>query len=157
VRRAPSRPTRAALLLGFLVLLGNQPCGPIPGDALEGEEVLEPVADWSFADAWPRCQLEVRPADPHSVTTYCFAGEGVLYVPAIMGDSKKWTKLAVADPRARIRIGGKIHPVTIERVDDPAERLVAARLGYRKYQDGEVPPDDFEVPDDRWFFRLTSR
>jgi hypothetical protein len=157
VRRAPS-PLRSALLLGFLVLLGNQPCGPIPGDALEGELVAEPVADWSFVDAVPRCQLEVRPEQPHSVTTYCFAGDdGVLYVPAIMGDSKKWTKLAVADPRARIRIAGKIHPVTIERIDDPTERLVAARLGYRKYHDGEEPPADFDVPEDRWFFRLRSR
>lgn len=155
--RARARRTWALGLVAGLALLGNQPCGPIPGGRLEGEEVPEPVTDWSFTDAHSRCNVEVRPADPHSVTTSCAASGGVLYVPAIMGDSKQWTKMAMADSRARVRVGERIYPVTIERVEAPEERLDAARLGYRKYHDGEEPPADFDVPDDRWYFRLTSR
>lgn len=150
-------PARWLVLGVFLALLGNQPCGPLPGDALEGETVAAPVSDWSFSDAHSRCLLEVRPADPHSITVSCFADGRVLYVPAIMGESKKWPKMALADPHARIKIGDTIHPVTIERVLEDEERRVAARAGYRKYHDGEDPPDDWEVPEDRWFFRLTSR
>ena len=143
-------------LLAFLVLLGNQPCGPIPGDALEGAVSGEPVSDWSFSDAYSRCLVEVRPEDPHSVTTSCFAGEGALYVPAIMGDSKRWTKLAIEDARARIKIGETVYPVTLERIEDPAERRAVARLGYQKYH-GEEAPRDWEPSDDRWYFRVTSR
>ncbi|NNL64980.1 MAG: hypothetical protein HKP30_01930 [Myxococcales bacterium] len=144
-------------LAAFLALLGNQPCGPLPGSALEGEAVDTPVSDWSFSDAHSRCLLEVRPDDPHSITVSCFAGDGVLYVPAIMGESKQWPKMVAADPRARVKIGDAIYPVTIERILDPAERERAARASYRKYHDGEDPPRDWKVPEDRWFFRLGSR
>lgn len=150
---------RPATWLGcasFLLLLGNQPCGPIPGDALEGPVHGERVDDWAFSDAYPRCQIEVRPSDPHSVTTSCFAGDGVIYVPAIMGESKRWTQWAAEDPRARIKIGETIYPVTIVRIEDDAERRLAGLTGYRKHHD-EEPEPDWEVPEDRWYFRLTSR
>lgn len=155
------QPTGAAAIrflcaASFVTLLGNQPCGPIPGGALEGPVHVEPVRDWSFSDAHPRCLVEVRPEDPHSVTTSCFADEGALYVPAIMGDSKHWTHWAIEHPHARVKIGDEIYPVTIERVEDAAARRRAARAGYRKYQ-GQDPPEDWETPEDRWYFRLTWR
>jgi len=140
-----------------LSLLGNGPCGPLPGGRLDGEVVDQAVHDWSFVDDYRHCQLEVRPEKPHSVTTYCFAAGDVLYVPAIMGDGKQWTKMAVAEPRARIRIGGRIYPVQLERVLDPAELRAAAEAGYRRQNDGEDPPPDFEQKADRWYFRVTSR
>ncbi len=151
--------TRACVLAlaAGLGLLGNQPCGPLPGKALEGEVVTEPVTDWSFVDEHARCQVEVRPSEPHSVTTYCFAEEGVLYVTAIMGESKKWTNFAVTEPDARIRIGERIFPVRMERLDDPADRRTAAEAAYRRHHDGAEPPADFEVKEDRWYFRVTSR
>jgi len=138
-------------------LLGNDPCGPVPGGALDGEVVSEPIDDWGFASDHGRCQLEVRPAEPHSVTTYCFADGAVLYVPAIMGDSKQWTKLALANPDARIRIGGRLYPVTLERLVDAADRRAAAEAGHRRHHGGVAPPPDFEVEEDRWYFRATSR
>lgn len=155
-------PTRRARVLALgvaagVALLGNDPCGPLPGGALTGEVVGEPVSDWSFVDDHARCQLEVRPAEPHSVTTYCFADGAALYVPAIMGDSKKWTKMALAEPAARIRVGERIYPITLERLVDPAGRRAAAVAGYRRHHDGADPPADFEVKEDRWYFRATSR
>jgi len=149
-----------ALALGVaagLALLGNGPCGPIPGHRLPGEESSEPVKDWSFVSGVRHCQVEVRPADPHSVTTYCFPDGDVLYVPAIMGADKQWTKMAVAEPAARIRVGDVVYPVTLERLVTPEDRLTAAAAGYRARHDGADPPDGFEVPEDRWFFRATSR
>ncbi len=148
--------THLLVVASFTALLGNQPCGPIPGDALEGSVHTEPVTDWSFSDAHSRCVLEVRPEDPHSVTTSCFADGDVIYVPAIMGDSKRWTKWATADPSARLRIGDTIYPVTIERIEDERERVHAAKTGYRKYQE-EEPEPGWEPSEDRWYFRLRSR
>ncbi len=155
-----SLPSPTARMLGLAVvcsLLGNQPCGPLPGDALEGQEVPGPVSDWSFSDAHSRCHLEVRPSDPHSITTTCYVHEGQLYVPARMGDAKKWTKMVLADPRGRIRIGERIYPVRIERVEDDALRRDAALSGWRKYNPGEASPGDFEISEDHWIFELQSR
>jgi hypothetical protein len=149
-----------ALALGVaatLGLAGNGPCGPIPGGELSGELATEPVDDWSFAADVKHCQVEVRPSAPHSVTTYCFPDGEVLYVPAIMGADKQWTKMALAEPEARIRVGERIHLVTLERLVAPDERRAAAAAGYRSRHDGADPPDDFEVKDDRWYFRVTSR
>jgi len=165
-RRAAGRPHPSAasrgriLALGVTVglsLLGNGPCGPLPGGRLDGEVVDQAVHDWSFVDDYRHCQLEVRPEKPHSVTTYCFAAGDVLYVPAIMGDGKQWTKMAIAEPQARIRVGGRIYPVLLERVLDPAELRAAAEAGYRRQNDGEDPPPKFEQKADRWYFRVTSR
>jgi hypothetical protein len=152
------RPRVFALgLAAGLALLGSDPCGPLPGGALSGEAVTEPIGDWAFVDDQGHCQLEVRPAEPYSVTTYCFADGESLYVPAIMGDSKQWTKLAVANPDARIRIGERIYPVTLERLVAPADRRAAAEAGHRHHHGGAEPPADFEVKEDRWYFRATSR
>jgi hypothetical protein len=74
-----------------------------------------------------------------------------------MGDSKKWTKLAVAEPEGRIRVGERVYPVRFERLLDDADRRAAAATGYRHHHDGEDPPADFEVDEDRWYFRVTSR
>jgi len=164
-RHAMNAPPDAArrgrvLALGLaagLVLVGNDPCGPLPGSELSGEVVTEPVGDWSFAADVSRCQLEVRPGDPHSVTTYCLPDHEVLYVAAIMGADKQWTKMALAEPTARLRIAGRIYPVTLERLVAPEERLAAAVAGYRSRHDGADPPDDFEVDDHRWYFRVVSR
>jgi hypothetical protein len=159
-RRSDARGRARLCALGLAAavgLVGSDPCGPIPGGALSGELVTEPVSDWSFVDEQRHCQVEVRPSDPYSVTTYCFGNGDSLYVPAIMGESKRWTKLAVAEPDALIRVGERIYPVHFERLTDEADRRAAAEAGYRHHHHGEEPPEDLEVDDDRWYFRVTSR
>jgi len=158
-RMAPMRRGRV-LALGLAAgfgLLGSDPCGPLPGSALSGEVVTEPVTDWSFAAEVRHCQLELQPEEPYSVTTYCYPDGAVIYVPAIMGDDKRWTKLAVTQPEARLRVGDRIYPVTLVRLLEPEERREAALAGHRRRHEGDVPPEDFELDDDTWYFRATSR
>jgi hypothetical protein len=140
-----------------LALVGNGPCGPLPGGKLSGEVVTEPVRDWSFAAKVRHCQVEVRPENPYSVTTYCFPDGAVLYVPAIMGEDKRWTMLAVAEPDVRIRVGDRIYPVTLQHLKGPHDRRAAAEAGYRRWHHGADPPADLEVKADCWYFRATSR
>jgi hypothetical protein len=62
----------------------------VPGGALRGELASAPAA-WSEALGGDRamCEIESRPADPHSIQLECFAREGALYV-----QSHRW---ALAD------------------------------------------------------------
>lgn len=158
-RPDPRRRARALGVAAGLALAGNGPCGPLPGGRLSGEVVTEPVHDWSFAAKVRHCQFDVRPENPYSVTTYSFpfpAG-AVLYVPAIMGEDKRWTMLAVEEPDARIRVGDRIYPVTLRHLKAPDERRAAAEAGYRRRHHGAEPPADLEVKADCWYFRATSR
>ena len=126
---------------------------PIAGGSLSGEVVTAPVRDWSIANEVPRCAVEVRPADPHSVTVNCMSREGRLYVSCSSCEGKRWSAMALAEPAGRIRIGERIHPVTLRRVEDPAEldavwQARAAKVGGEA---GEPRPEGW------WTFELTSR
>ena len=55
---------------GAALALACGPIGPIPGGALRGDPVAEPVQDWSFLDAEHTVQLETRPGDPYSVNVW---------------------------------------------------------------------------------------
>ena len=72
----------ALLMVTILVLYLNRsdPFGTIPGKRLRGEEVTEPIDDWSFAQQYRRVNVEVRPADPYSVNAGYFVHERELYI-----------------------------------------------------------------------------
>jgi len=127
----------------------------IAGRTLSGENVETLVDDWSFADQHRVLAVETRPAAPHSVTTLCVVYEGDLYVPALGGSKKTWTQYAVADPRARVKIGGRVYPVTLERVTDAAhlQRLIVAVLEKSNFRSGP----DSAPPEDVWIFKVESR
>ncbi len=72
-------PILLLLPLSF-ALLGLGPCGPIPGGALRGQPATEPVGDWAIANEVPRCELEVRPEAPRSMTVNCMSWAGRLFV-----------------------------------------------------------------------------
>ena len=93
----------------------------IAGQALTGNEVEYPD-NWGFTDAHTTIMVETNPVDPHSVTTLCFtSSDGVdLFVPAMDGHTKSWPALALADNRARIKIGGKVYPILLELVTKDA-------------------------------------
>ena len=92
----------AIVAAGIARVVIDGPIGPLSGGRLGGEERPAPI-DWSFSDDHPTIAVEVRPDDPHSVTTVCFVAGGELYVPARDAAEKEWTQLALADPRARER------------------------------------------------------
>jgi len=113
---------RRALLLSVLVGASVLGCGGpffiFPGGALSGEAVAEPVTDWSFVDdRW--IDIETRPGDPYSVELNYVVKDGQLYIDPKEG--RKWLEHIRADPRMRVRFGGKIYPVTAVLVGRPGE------------------------------------
>lgn len=110
---------RSALVLLVGLLLG---CGGpfllLPGGALSGEVVNEPVRDWSFVDD-RFVDLEVRPEDPYSVELNYVVRDGALYIDPAEG--RTWFEYLRADPRVRVRFGDKVYPGTAVLVGEPGE------------------------------------
>jgi hypothetical protein len=115
--------TKAAVVfvLGWACALAGcgRPFALIPGGALEGPTAPLP-ASWSFTDAEKTIQLETRPADPYSVNIWVIALGEHLYVHAGTNRST-WVENMEADPRVRLRTGGKIYELAAARVADAAE------------------------------------
>jgi hypothetical protein len=144
---------RIGLALVGAVLLACEPIGPIAGGRLSGEPVSGPVDDWSFADPEPTIQIETRPGDPHSVTVWCVAHEGRLYVPSRHPERKRWVKNVLEDPRVRVRVDGRLYEGVAVRVTDAAEIEGVVPALLRKY---EIEPRDAEEERDVWLFRIDS-
>ncbi len=126
---------RAALpLLTALGLGCGGPFGMLPGGALRGEVVSEPVTDWSFASDW-FVDLETRPDDPYSVELNYFVRDGKLYLDPAEG--RRWLDHIREDPRVRVRFGGRVYPAVAVLVGRPGEL------------------DGF--PPDRFVYRIDSR
>ncbi|MFU8818002.1 MAG: hypothetical protein ACNA7W_21850 [Pseudomonadales bacterium] len=97
------------------------PCERTPGGWLLGEQVDEPVSDWSFANGVPLCQIQVsRGLLPHAINLNCMASEGRLYLSCASCDGKTWSTAAQARPEARLRLAGSVYSVRLTRVEDPA-------------------------------------
>ena len=101
--------------------LGCGPMGPIPGGKLDGVVVSGEVSDWSFTDEIKNIQLEARPGDPYSVTTWCAAHGGGIYVGSGGGEKTRWARYLLADSRVRLRIDGKLYNRSAVRVTDRDE------------------------------------
>lgn len=147
--------TTLALLLPLLVATG--PCGPIPGGRLDGAAASAP-ADWRFTDAVSTIQVETRPEEPYSVTTWCFTDGAGLYVPSRGAAEKPWVQHVGRDPRVRLRIEDRVYEMTATRVTDEAElrRLIPLlRAKYRMARWGM--DDDPAASPGTWFFRMAPR
>jgi hypothetical protein len=151
----PPGPVRLRLAVACAVLAAAAcgPVGPIPGGKLEGEIVAEPVEDWSFTNPHDTIALETRPEDPHSVTVWCVAQEGGLYIPSRHPEKKRWVQYVAAEPNVRVRVADRIYPARIERVSDPAELDAVVPLLVRKY---DLDPPDTDDEKDVWLFRVES-
>lgn len=134
-------------------LLRSDPWGPIAGKRLSGTEAPWP-ASWDALKDIPLAAVEVRPDDPHSVTTLWFVHDGHLYVPASEGSTKQWTKMALADPRVRVKIGENIYLGRALRDTSPAETFFESLL--EKYPQLAEQADE-GAPEDLWFFRIEPR
>ena len=82
------------LVLVLLVLhfTGLDPHERIPGLWLKGELVTTPVADWSFAEKQQTVKVQTNTwyLLPHSVTTWCIAYNGQLYLATSGAAVRQW-------------------------------------------------------------------
>jgi len=125
---------RLALVLTALAALAcGGPLGWMPGGKLDGQPVDAPVGDWSFASRVEKLQLETDPADPYSVNIWFVTEDGRLWVFAGGGESSTWAKNLSADPRAIVRIEGKLYPRKAVRVTDSEEIAHVQQLYLEKY------------------------
>ncbi len=107
------------ILLGSILTgCGNGPFMVIPGGKLEGNVVTEPVTDWSFLTE-QFVHLETNPAAPYSVELNYIVKDGQLYVDPAEG--KRWLDELRKSPKARVRFGDTIYPVTAVLVGEPGE------------------------------------
>ena len=143
----------AAILISAVVFTTVCPCGRTPGAFLFGDVVPDSVANWSFTNDVPLCQLEVRTWSPHSINLNCMAGaDGNLYVSCSSCAGKSWSQTALVTGEGRIRMHRTVYPVSLRRVTDSKEldKAWAARL--TKLKRAPEPR-----PDHWWSFHLTSR
>ncbi len=128
-------PLLVALFLG---------CGPVPGGSLPGT-LTSPPSDWSslLDDGRTFCEIESRPADPHSIQLECFLHEGGLYVQshrwalASWWPVESWAAIWIEEPQVRVRIGAALFELRAAYVTEPAERDPILKLrGYDPVPDG---------------------
>lgn len=143
------------VLMGLLMTFVLRcPCERMPGTVLSGKDVSGAVADWSFANNARLCQIQVAGVIPWSVNLNCMAdAKGALYLSCARCDGKYWSGRAMANPKAKIRIGRDVYPVHLARVSedrllDHAWRTRAAKTGMGAQQ---------PRPEHWWSFAVTSR
>ena len=92
------------------------------------------MTDWSFVtDRF--VDLETRPEQPYSVVLNYVVRDGRLFIDPAEG--RRWLDYIRADPRVRVRFGGKIYPL---------KAVLAGR------------PGELEgFPEDRFIYRLDPR
>ena len=107
----------AALILVSVVGCGG-PFLIIPGGALSGEVVTQPVEDWSFVDS-AFVDLETRPDEPYSVELNYFVKDGELFIDPAEG--REWFVYLRENPLVRVRFDGKVYPLRAVLVGEPGE------------------------------------
>jgi hypothetical protein len=129
------------LLLVVLRVTGLNPHGDTPGPGsypglwLNGTLVTTPVADWSFTDSIQTVKVQTNTwyLIPHSVTTWCIAYNGQLYLATSGAATREWPRNVARDPHVRLRIDGKLYDRTLMVVTDPAEREAVLQVRAKKY------------------------
>jgi hypothetical protein len=134
-----------------------EPEGDRPGFAISGEVASAPVSDWSFTDAIEEILIETQTGYgiPHSVTIWCVAIDGGLYVGASAPDfpeERRWVRNVRRDPDVRLKIAGRIYERRLELITDPARTDAVNRTFGRKY-DYDVDAD----PDPVVYWRVAER
>jgi hypothetical protein len=143
----------AVPVIGYGGLSYVCPCDRSPGGYLFGREVSEPMTDWSIANQVPLCQLQVGGALPHSINLNCMSSGGKLYVSCSSCEGKRWSAIALSNPRGRIRMNGLVYPVTMTRVEDAAALDEVWRARAQKLGGGDGSPR----PEAWWSFQMVSR
>ena len=150
------------LVLALLVLrvTGLEPHERIPGLWLKGDLVTTPVDDWSFTDKIPEIKVQTRTwyMIPHSVTTFCTAYNGQLYLTSTYpkadqypNGGRSWNSNVARDPHVRLKIGNQLYDRTLVVVTDPAEKAAVLQAKAKKYPQMRVSPKNTVV-----MFHVTS-
>jgi len=137
------------LLLVVVSITGFEPRQRTPGLWLKGNLVTTPVSDWSFTDQVSTVEVQTRTwyLLPHSVTTYCIAYKGQLYLDSFYRPGveyphgRSWNENVARDPHVRLKIGNNLYDVTLSHVTDPAEKAALRELKAKKYPQLKIPPD----------------
>jgi len=131
------------VVFALLVLrvTGLDPHETIPGLWLKGDLVTTPVTDWSFTDT--RQTVKVQTSTwyllPHSVTTWCTAYNGKLYLATSGADVREWPKNVARDPHVRLKVGDQLFDATLVVVTDSAEKEGVLQIRAKKYAQ-KYPP-----------------
>lgn len=136
------------LLLVVLSVTGLEPRQRTPGLWLKGNLVTTPVTDWSFADHVDTVKVQTRTwyLIPHSVTTYCVALNGRLYLDSFYPEGaeyphgRSWNENVARDPHVRLKIGDNLYDVTLTHDTDPALKATILELVAKKYPQLKIPP-----------------
>jgi hypothetical protein len=136
-------------LLVVLSITGFEPRQRTPGLWLKGNLVTTPVTDWSFTEQVSTVEVQTRTwyLLPHSVTTYCVAYNGQLYLDSFYPPGveyphgRSWNENVARDPHVRLKIGNNLYDVTLSHVTDLAEKAVLRELKAKKYPQLKIPAD----------------
>lgn len=136
------------LLLVVLSITGLEPRQRTPGLWLKGNVATTPT-DWSFVDNVDTVEIETHTSYlvPHSVTTYCVAMNGRLYVDsfyragAVYPHGRSWNENVARDPHVRLKIGNNLYDVTLEHDTDAALKTAVLQLVRKKYPQLKIPPE----------------
>jgi hypothetical protein len=137
------------LLLVALSITGFEPRQRTPGLWLKGNVVSSPVTDWSFTDKVDTVEVQTRTwyLIPHSVTTYCVALNGQLYVDSFYPKGaeyphgRSWNENVARDPHVRLKIGDNLYDVTLAHETDPALKAMVLELVAKKCPQLKIPPE----------------
>jgi len=136
-----------ALLLLVLRITGLEPRDRTPGLWLTGDLVTTPVSDWSFTDSHETIKVQTRTRYllPHSVTTYCVALNGQLYLTSVYQagqeypHGRSWNTDVARDPHVRLKIGDQLYDRTLSHVTNPAEIADVLEAKRKKYPEQKIP------------------
>ncbi len=111
--------------------------------------VSDEPPDWSRVGT--TVELQIRPDDPWSLRAYAIPHRGELYVPSFFAERRRWVPVALGDARALVRIGDRLFPRKIERIEDASLRseLIVAMAEHHGYE-----PEGVIGLDTTWYFRL---
>ena len=138
------------VLLAVLSITGFEPRQRTPGLWLKGTLVTAPVGDWSFTDQVSTVEVQTQTwyLIPHSVTTYCVAYRGQLYLDSFYPPGaeypygRSWTENVARDPHVRLKIGNSLYDVTLTHDTDPGDKAIVLQLVAKKYPDLKIPPPE---------------
>ena len=136
------------LVLLVLRVTGLNPHGDTPGRGsypglwLNGNLVTTPVADWSFTDKVQTVKVQTNTwyLIPHSVTIWCIAYNGQLYLATSGAAVRQWPRNVARDPHVRLKIGDQLYDRTLLVVTDPDERAGVLQVRAKKYSQKYPPP-----------------
>lgn len=135
-------PFPATLLLVAAACLASASCAMLPARQIEGTPA-QPPRTWEMLGQGARCDLEVDPASPRSVSTECYEFDGKLYVhswhrawmPPLWGEP--WADAIERDPNVRLSVYGELYDLRAQLVTDASlrERVLESR-GFDPVPDG---------------------